>query len=181
MGQAITSINPGFEEKMDHKPLVSVITPFYNTSPEFLEEVIRSVFSQTYENWELLPWTMAPRQNSDCPSTICNNAVGVTGVSRWAAFMPSKLTGILAAGGTAIITADEDTELGRLVRNNRGIAVLVPPENQGFFQKALQAELSKEKNCAGSNLVARNYAERCLATDGILSQFEKALTAGIMR
>jgi glycosyltransferase involved in cell wall biosynthesis len=54
MAQGMTSIAPGFEEKMDHKPLVSVITPFYNTSPEFLEEAIRSVFAQTYENWELL-------------------------------------------------------------------------------------------------------------------------------
>ena len=96
------------------------------------------------------------------------------------AFMPSKLTGILAAGGTAIITADEDTELGRLVRNNPGIAVLVPPENQRLFQEALRTELSKIKNGAGINLVARNYAERDLATDGILSQFEKVLSAEIM-
>ncbi len=36
------------------------------------------------------------------------------------AFLPSKLTGILAAGGTAIITADEDTELGRLVKRQPG-------------------------------------------------------------
>ena len=61
------------------------------------------------------------------------------------AFLPSKLTGILAAGGTAIITADEDTELGRLVMNNPGIAVLVPPENQGLFQEALRTELSKRQ------------------------------------
>jgi colanic acid biosynthesis glycosyl transferase WcaI len=97
------------------------------------------------------------------------------------AFMPSKLTGILAAGGTAIITADEDTELGRLVTNNPGIAVLVPPENQELFQEALRTELSKDRNGARINLVARKYAERYLATDGILSQFEKVLYAGIMR
>lgn len=40
--------------RMNDKPLVSVITPFFNTSPEFLEEAIQSVFAQTYENWELL-------------------------------------------------------------------------------------------------------------------------------
>ncbi len=96
------------------------------------------------------------------------------------AFMPSKLTGILAAGGTAIITADEDTELGRLVKDNPGIAVLVPPENQGLFQEALRTELSKERNGARINPVARKYAERYLATDGILSQFEKVLSAGRM-
>lgn len=96
------------------------------------------------------------------------------------AFMPSKLTGILAVGGTAIITADEDTELGRLVKNNPGIAVLVPPENQGLFQEALRTELSNDRDDARINPVARKYAERYLATDGILSQFEKVLTAGTM-
>jgi len=96
------------------------------------------------------------------------------------AFMPSKLTGILAAGGTAIITADEDTELGRLVMENPGIAVLVPPENQGLFQEVLRTELAKDRNGARINPVARKYAERYLATDGILSQFEKVLSAGIM-
>ena len=96
------------------------------------------------------------------------------------AFMPSKLTGILAAGGTAIITADEDTELGRMVRNNPGIAVLVPPENQGLFQEALRTELSKDRNGARINPVARKYAEQNLAMDGVLSQFEKVLSAGIM-
>jgi putative colanic acid biosynthesis glycosyltransferase WcaI len=96
------------------------------------------------------------------------------------AFMPSKLTGILAAGGKAIITADEDTELGRLVKDNPGIAVQVPPENQRLFQEALRAELSEDGNGAGINQVARNYAERNLAKDGILSQFEKVLSAGIM-
>lgn len=95
------------------------------------------------------------------------------------AFMPSKLTGILAAGGTAIITADEDTELGRLVKNNPGIAVLIPPENQSLFQEALRTALSKDRNGAGTNLVARDYAERYLATDGILSQFENVLSAEI--
>jgi colanic acid biosynthesis glycosyl transferase WcaI len=96
------------------------------------------------------------------------------------AFMPSKLTGILAAGGTAIITADEDTELGRLVKSNPGIAVLVPPENPRLFQEVLRTELSKDRTGAGTNRVAREYAERHLATDGILSQFEKVLSAGII-
>ena len=39
---------------MNDKPLVSVITPFYNTAPKFMEEAIQSVFAQTYDNWELI-------------------------------------------------------------------------------------------------------------------------------
>jgi glycosyltransferase involved in cell wall biosynthesis len=38
---------------MDSKPLVSVITIFFNAE-RFIEEAIESVFAQTYENWELL-------------------------------------------------------------------------------------------------------------------------------
>ncbi|MCD7778026.1 MAG: glycosyltransferase, partial [Clostridiales bacterium] len=32
----------------------SVVVPMYNSNPDFLEELIRSVISQTYVNWELL-------------------------------------------------------------------------------------------------------------------------------
>lgn len=36
------------------KPLISVITPVYNTDHEFLRSCIESVLGQSYENWELL-------------------------------------------------------------------------------------------------------------------------------
>jgi glycosyltransferase involved in cell wall biosynthesis len=39
---------------MKSKPLVSVITPFFNTRPEFMKEAIESVLVQSYSNWELL-------------------------------------------------------------------------------------------------------------------------------
>ena len=51
------------------------------------------------------------------------------------AFLPSKLTGILAAGGTAVVTADADTELGRLAAEHPGIFVLVPPEDPDALRK----------------------------------------------
>jgi hypothetical protein len=59
------------------------------------------------------------------------------------------------------------------VRSNPGIAVLVPPGNQTLFREALRAELSKNRNGPRINLVARNYAERHLSKEGILSQWEK--------
>jgi glycosyltransferase involved in cell wall biosynthesis len=34
--------------------LVSVIMPFFNTPVQFLQEAVESVFTQSYENWELL-------------------------------------------------------------------------------------------------------------------------------
>ena len=123
-----------------------------------------------------------PQPPEDFPAllTLANVHLVVQKKGVAEAFMPSKLTGILAVGGTAIITADEDTELGWLVKNNPGIAVLVPPENPRLFQEALRTELSNDRDGAGINPVARKYAERYLATDGILSPFEKALSAGIM-
>ncbi|HEY1771432.1 MAG TPA: glycosyltransferase family 2 protein [Chthoniobacterales bacterium] len=36
------------------RPLVSVITPIFNTPADWLEEMIESVRAQTYENWELM-------------------------------------------------------------------------------------------------------------------------------
>jgi glycosyltransferase involved in cell wall biosynthesis len=38
---------------MDAKPLVAVVTPFYNTR-EYLAECIESVLRQTYDNWEYI-------------------------------------------------------------------------------------------------------------------------------
>ena len=36
------------------KPLISVITPVFNTPVAWLEQTIQSVLAQTYENWELI-------------------------------------------------------------------------------------------------------------------------------
>ena len=36
-----------------YQPLVSVVLPVYNTSPEYLQACIDSVLAQTYDNWEL--------------------------------------------------------------------------------------------------------------------------------
>ncbi|HSB31253.1 MAG TPA: glycosyltransferase, partial [Candidatus Sulfobium mesophilum] len=36
-----------------HKPLISIITPAYNTKPRYLDKLIQSLQAQTYDNWEL--------------------------------------------------------------------------------------------------------------------------------
>jgi len=36
------------------RPLISIITPVFNTSARWLEEAIVSVEQQAYENWELI-------------------------------------------------------------------------------------------------------------------------------
>ncbi|MBN1622864.1 MAG: glycosyltransferase family 2 protein [Clostridia bacterium] len=36
-----------------YKPLISILVPAYNTKPEFITDLLHSVKSQTYSNWEL--------------------------------------------------------------------------------------------------------------------------------
>ncbi len=38
---------------LSHRPLLSLVLPVYRVEPRFLEECIRSVLAQTYDNWEL--------------------------------------------------------------------------------------------------------------------------------
>lgn len=40
-------------EKFQHKPLISVVMPTYNTEPQWLTQAIESVRKQLYPNWEL--------------------------------------------------------------------------------------------------------------------------------
>lgn len=45
------------EEEIDsfaYKPLISIITPVFNTDPMWLSMLLKSVMSQWYENWELV-------------------------------------------------------------------------------------------------------------------------------
>ena len=40
-------------EPLQYRPLISIITPVYNTDPKYLKEMFESVLSQTYSNWQL--------------------------------------------------------------------------------------------------------------------------------
>ena len=88
------------------------------------------------------------------------------------AVMPSKLTGILAAGGAAVITADAETELGRFVENNPGIAVRVEPENVEALLLGITELIDNEDRRRICSKMARQYAEHNLSKDSILCEFE---------
>ncbi|MDU6923467.1 colanic acid biosynthesis fucosyltransferase WcaI [Franconibacter helveticus] len=83
------------------------------------------------------------------------------------AVLPSKLTNILAVGGNAVITAESETELGQLCLNYPGIAVCVEPESTSALVQGIEACLGLPK----FNTVAREYAERTLEKENVLSQF----------
>lgn len=83
------------------------------------------------------------------------------------AVLPSKLTNILAAGGNAVITAENDTELGQLCQMNPGIATCVEPESV----PALIAGITEALSLPEYNAIARNYAESTFEKENVLSQF----------
>ncbi|MNZ97785.1 Alpha-D-kanosaminyltransferase [compost metagenome] len=83
------------------------------------------------------------------------------------AVLPSKLTNILAVGGNAVITAEPETELGQLCDTYPEIAVCVEPESVPALVAGIERALAMPKQ----NTVAREYAERTLEKENVLSQF----------
>lgn len=98
------------------------------------------------------------------------------------AVLPSKLTTILAAGGNALITAEADTELGKLCERHPGIARRVEPEDAVLFANDLREMLAAvDVEHRKPNLVARAYAEENLDKDRVLKRFEADLVRLIGR
>lgn len=79
--------------------------------------------------------------------------------------MPSKLTTILSVGGLALVTANENTTLHKVIIENK-MGVVIPAENQTELQKHILLSCKQENIHLKHN--ARNYAERYLNMENIL-------------
>lgn len=87
--------------------------------------------------------------------------------------MPSKLTGILAAGGCVLVTALPGTSLyDVLIEHEMGI--IVKPEDDEDLERGVKKGLFEDN--AFYKQKARLYAEMHLDKDNILRQFELNLT-----
>jgi colanic acid biosynthesis glycosyl transferase WcaI len=86
--------------------------------------------------------------------------------------MPSKLTGILAAGGCAIVTAEPGTSL-YVVVNQYKMGILIEPESVQSLYDGIEYVLNSDISVYKTN--ARKYAESFLSKEGILSDFESKL------
>jgi colanic acid biosynthesis glycosyl transferase WcaI len=84
--------------------------------------------------------------------------------------MPSKLTNILSVGGLAIVTANPDSTLYKVV-NKYDIGLLVQAENQTALNAGLQTALTNDMLAIRHN--ARAYAEKYLAIDNVMHTFEQ--------
>ncbi|MDU1889046.1 MAG: WcaI family glycosyltransferase [Dysgonomonas sp.] len=82
--------------------------------------------------------------------------------------MPSKLTGILAAGGCPIVTAMPGTSLYEVI-NEYNMGILCEPESYTALKEAIDKALTKDLSIIKTN--ARKYAENHLDKDKILSRF----------
>jgi colanic acid biosynthesis glycosyl transferase WcaI len=83
--------------------------------------------------------------------------------------MPSKLTTILAVGGLALITADEDSSLYSLVEGyNMGL--LVKPDDQKALNEGIHKAVLQDNYIITKN--ARAYAQSHLSIEGVMESFE---------
>ena len=82
--------------------------------------------------------------------------------------MPSKLTTILAVGGLALITANENSSLYSMVREH-GIGILIKAESQQALNEGILIAISEDNHTITSN--ARSYTEANLSIESIMEAF----------
>lgn len=86
--------------------------------------------------------------------------------------LPSKLTGILAAGGFALVTAPPNTSLYNVIKQNE-LAFLVEPESAGALKESIDLALATDLKPYRTR--ARSYAEKSLSKESILASFQDKL------
>ncbi len=125
---------------------------------------IRNIVFKSIQPWELVPQILAM---ADVHLIVQRRGAAD-------AVLPSKLTNILSAGGHALVTADADTELGRISDEFPGIYLRVEPENLKEFTAGLVHLLEKDTRI--SNEVARKYAVENLKKDTVIERFINDIT-----
>jgi colanic acid biosynthesis glycosyl transferase WcaI len=88
--------------------------------------------------------------------------------------MPSKLTGILAAGGCALVTAMPGTTLYAVINEHR-MGIVIEPESADALYNGIVKTLATDLSIYRAN--ARTYAKDHLNMEVLLRGFEKELKA----
>ena len=86
--------------------------------------------------------------------------------------MPSKITTILAVGGVAVITANEESSLHSLIKAH-DMGILVQAENQHSLNKGIEEAIVMSNTNITKN--ARIYAEDYLSINKIMEKFETTI------
>lgn len=137
------------------------------------ERLVQQVREKGLTNIQFFPLQSYP----DLPALLTMANVHLVVQKKGAAdvVLPSKLTGILSAGGFSLITAEPETELGRLCHKFPGIAERVEPEDPDQFISALERLLAQVTSTQCHNHIARQYALEFLNKEHILNRFERDL------
>ncbi|MEO6520475.1 MAG: WcaI family glycosyltransferase [Mucilaginibacter sp.] len=86
--------------------------------------------------------------------------------------MPSKLTTILAIGGSCIITSPSDTSLYNLVKKY-SVGFIIPPDDFESLKTSVLSLVENDVEVYKRN--ARAYAEKYLNIDNVMNQFVKEI------
>jgi colanic acid biosynthesis glycosyl transferase WcaI len=131
---------------------------------ETLEQLAISFGLKNVEFKPLQPWELVPQILVMADVHLVVQKKGVAD-----AVLPSKLTNILAAGGHALVTAEQHTELGKIAQRYPGIYQLVEPEHSVDFIRELKQLLLQDTTA--TNQVARNYAVENINSDKVIQRF----------
>jgi len=89
--------------------------------------------------------------------------------------MPSKLTNILAVGGVALVTAEEESELGQLANSKYGCVYQCEPENKRALIAAIMTLHDDKVLHQSISLKADVYAKQHIDKHQVLSELNKQL------
>lgn len=124
-----------------------------------LDKGVSNIQFKALQPWELVPQILVM---ADVHLVVQKKGVAD-------AVLPSKLTNILAAGGHALVTAEQDTELGKISALCPGIYQLVEPEDPTAFIQGLAALLATDTKA--TNQLARHYAVENINKDKVIQRF----------
>jgi colanic acid biosynthesis glycosyl transferase WcaI len=124
-----------------------------------LDKGISNIQFKPLQPWELVPQILVM---ADVHLVVQKKGVAD-------AVLPSKLTNILAAGGHALVTAEQNTELGKISALYPGIYQLVEPEDPAAFIQGLATLLSTDTKT--TNQLARHYAVENINKDKVIQRF----------
>lgn len=129
-----------------------------------LEQLVANAGLSNVQFKDLQPWELVPQILVMADLHLVVQKLGVAD-----AVLPSKLTNILSAGGYALVTAEDHTELAEIAQKHPGIYHLVPPEQPAAFIAGIKHCL--QTNIAPYNAIARDYAVANLNRDQIIDRF----------
>ncbi len=96
--------------------------------------------------------------------------------------MPSKLTGMLSSGKAVLATADEGTQVAKVVGHAaRPCGLVVPAEDADALHAALARLMADEPLRLKLGLEGRAYAVRFLGREEVLLRFERDLAGLVSR